>query len=151
LRAFHALALEQLGDAEIEQLRVAGPVDEDVGRLDVAVDDQVGVRMGDGLENVEKEAEPLLDPEAAVPAIGVDRLALDVLEHEVGLAGCGHAGVEEPGDVGIGQTREDLALAAEPLLARAADEARVEQLDGGGALEAPVAAAREPDVAHASL
>src|SRR5262245_64176755 len=53
------------------------------------------------------------------------------------------AGVEEPRDVRVRQPGEDLALAPEPFGAGAPDEARVEQLDGGVALEAPVAARSE--------
>ena len=60
--------------------------DQDVRGLDVAVHDQVRVRVRDGGEHVEEEAQPRLDAEAVRVAVAVDRLALDVLEHEVGLA-----------------------------------------------------------------
>ena len=52
---------------------------------------------------------------------------------------------------GIGEPREDVALAPEALCAGAAHEARVQELDGRAALEPPVVAAGEPDVAHAAL
>ena len=63
------------------------------------MDDQVGVRVGDGIEHVEEQAEPRLDAERALVAVAVDGLAVDVLEHEIGLAGLRDAGVDEVGDV----------------------------------------------------
>ena len=52
------------------------------------------------------------------------RVALDVLEDEKRLPASGDAGVEEPRDVRVGQPREERALAAEPLLADAIEDAR---------------------------
>ena len=46
---------------------------------------------------------------------------------------------------------EDRAFPPEALLAGAADEARVEKLDGDPSFEAAVAALRQPDAAHAAL
>ncbi len=87
------------------------PVDQDVGRLDVAVDDQVRVRVRDRLEHVEEEARRgPRRPERSAVAVRVDRLALDVLEDEVRLARAGDAGVEQAGDVRVGEPREDVAL-----------------------------------------
>jgi hypothetical protein len=52
--------LEQFGDPEIEQLDLALSGDEHVGRLDVSVDNQVGVRVRNGCEHVEKKADSRL-------------------------------------------------------------------------------------------
>jgi hypothetical protein len=59
-----AIALEQLGNPEVEQLDLAADADEHVGRLDVAVHDQVGVCVGDGLEHVEKQLRRASRPSA---------------------------------------------------------------------------------------
>ena len=56
------LAVEQLGDAEIEQAHFAGGRHQDVGRLEVAVHDQVGVRVADRI------ADLLRTGAAALPA-----------------------------------------------------------------------------------
>ena len=53
--------------------------------------------------DVEEQAQARLDVESRAVAVAVDRLALDVLEHEVGLAGRRHAGVEELRDVRVGE------------------------------------------------
>src|SRR6185369_4735380 len=54
-------------------------------------------------------------------------------------------------DVRIDEAREDRSLPAKPLLPRAAHETRVQELHGGGPLEAAVASTRPPDAAHAAL
>ena len=76
------------------------------------------------------------------------RLAVDVLEHEIRLAGRRDAGVDQMRDVRMAQPREDGAFAPEPLLAGAADQRDVQQLDRGASLEAAVAALGEPDAAR---
>ena len=56
--AVAAVAIDQQGgDAEVEQLHPAGAVDEDVRRLQVAVHDQVGVGVGDGIGHLQDEPE----------------------------------------------------------------------------------------------
>ena len=57
--------LEQLGDAEVEQLDAAVLCDQDVGRLDVAMDDEVGVRVRHRGEDVEEEPHPRRDVESS--------------------------------------------------------------------------------------
>src|SRR5713101_771940 len=51
----------------------------------------------------------------------------------------------------MSQASQDVALALEALLARAADQAGVQELDRGQAFEPPVATIREPHAAHAPL
>ena len=51
-------------------------------------------------------------------AVLVDRLTLDVLHHEVGQAVVRRAPVEQAGDVGVLEPREDLALAGGIVQAR---------------------------------
>ena len=139
------IALEQLRDPEVQQLDLAVRPDEYVGRLDVPVHDQVGMRMGDRGGHVEEKTKTRRDVERLPVAVAVDLLAFDVLQHDVRLARRGHARVQEPGDVGMREPRQDAALAAEAFLAGAPHETRVEELDGRLALEAAIAAAREPD------
>ena len=54
----------ELGDSEVEQLHGAVGRDQDVRRLEVAMDDQIGVRVAHGLEHGEKQAQPCLDVRA---------------------------------------------------------------------------------------
>ena len=110
--------VEQLGNPEVEQLDGRFPVgavggDEDVTRLEVAVEDEVLVRVVDGLADGAEEAEALLDGEPALVAVSRDGAALDVLHREVGQPLLGHAAVEEAGDVRMAEGGEDLALLLE--------------------------------------
>ena len=146
-----AIAIQQLGNAEVEQLDMAVDRDQHVGGLEVAVHDEVGVRVRDRLQDVEKETEACLDPQRVVIAIAVDALTVDVFEDEIGLACWRHAGIDEVRDVRVGEPGEDVAFAPEPLFAGAADQRDVQQLDRGPPLEAPVAALGEPDAAHPTL
>ncbi len=63
-RSHRAIALDQLGDAEVEQLHLSIGADEHVRRLDVPVHDQVGVCVRDRLEDVEEEPQPASTPRA---------------------------------------------------------------------------------------
>ena len=53
-----APVVEQLGDAEVEQLHLAFVGDEDVGGLQIAMDDQPCVRVRDGARHQQEQAQP---------------------------------------------------------------------------------------------
>ena len=78
--------------------------------------DEVGVRVRDGGQHVAEEAHAGVEAEAPAVAVGGDVLAVDVLEHQVGLARGGDTRVDQVGDVGMAQARQDAALAPEPVL-----------------------------------
>ena len=78
-----ARAVEQLRDAEVEELHLAVGRDEDVRRLEVAVDDEVLVRVADGVAHHLEEREPASSERLRVVAVAVDRLAVDELHREV--------------------------------------------------------------------
>ena len=125
--------------------------DHHVGGLDVPVHDQIRVRVLDGFEHVQEQAEPGVHVQPVLVAIAIDGQPLHVLEHEIRLTRRRHARVEEPGDVGMREPREDVAFALEPLLAGAPHERHVQQLDGRVSREAAVAALRQPDAAHPAV
>ena len=108
--------LDRLGDAEVDDLGVRLAVvhrDQHVRRLDVAVDDALLVRVLDGVGDLRHQLEPLRNRELVAIAERRDRLAGHQLHHEVGPAGVGGAGVEDPGDVGVIHHRQRLALLLE--------------------------------------
>jgi hypothetical protein len=76
--------------------------------------------------------------------MAVDGLAVHQLQHQVGLAAGGDAGVEQPRDVRVRQPRQDAAFALEALAGLGAVKPPVHQLDGGLAFVAAVAAPRQP-------
>ena len=138
---------EQLGDAEIEQLDLALARDQHVRRLEVAVHDQRCVRVRHGIEHVEEEPQPRVHVEPVLIAVPIDRLAVDVLEHEIRLAGRRHARIEQLRDVRMREPRQDAAFALESILA-ASREREVQELDRHPPIESAIGALREPDRAH---
>ena len=114
--------------------------------------DQLAVRVRHGGEHVEEQPHARVGRRAPRVAPAVDRLALDVLEHEVRLAAGVHAGVDQPRDVRMRRgapsalpSRRKRSMPPRP------EQRQVEQLDRDARLVAPVAAVREPHRAHAAL
>ena len=144
--------VQQLGDAEVQQLHVAARGDEDVARFQVAVQDQPVVRLRDRAQHVQHQAQARIDGEREAAAVLVDRLAVDVFEHEVGLRAVGHdTGIEQACDVRMRQAREDAAFALEAFGVALAEQARAQELDRDLAFVAAVVATRQPHGAHAAM
>jgi hypothetical protein len=142
--------VEQLGDAEVEQLRLSRLGDQDVARLDIAVDDKVLVRKMDGKANLLEDLYPLGDRQPVTVAIEVDRFSFDVLHDEVR-----HprrpARIEEPGDRRVVQAGKDLAFGLETPDHFRCQELRADQLDGYLLLQLAVVSQAEEDLAHAAF
>jgi hypothetical protein len=116
------------GDAEVQQLD--GPVvgDQHVLRLDVAVDDQVAVGVGDAGADLQQQRDPFVHGGAALGAVPVDRDALHEFHHQVEqMVGRG-PGIEEPRDIGMLEARQQLPLAHEPVAHR--EKTRRQELHG---------------------
>ena len=80
--ALRVLRVEQLGDAEVEQLWFALGGDANIRRLDVAMNDQMLVRVSDGGADLAKKLEPLFRRQLALIAILIQPFALDVFHGE---------------------------------------------------------------------
>ena len=76
------------------------------------MDDELTLCVRNGIEHVQKQRETLRQRQSMGPAVLVDRLALDVLENQVGLPVLAHAGIEEPSDVGVGEPSQQVRLDA---------------------------------------
>ena len=125
------------------------------------MDDEQAVRVRDGVAHVEREAEPVDEPEAAAPGVGRERLAVHALHDEVGPPAVRDAPVEEPGDPGVVEPREHAALALEPADGLAGGPPSLHHLERdrpvvdavgplGGVDDAHPAAAQLPDDAVAA-
>ena len=100
------VAFEQARDTEVEELHLGAALavdDEDVRRLEVAVDDEAAVGIGDGVADPFEEGEARVDTERPRVAVRRDRFALNDLHREVRPPVLGEASVEEAGDAGVGE------------------------------------------------
>src|SRR5690606_32129554 len=101
-------------DPEIKQLHNAVARYEDVGRLDVPVNDRVAVGELDGFADAAEQGQPAPEGETIVIAVFGDRHALHELEDEVRRAIGKGIGVEKPSDIGVGEAGEGSLLSFEP-------------------------------------
>lgn len=132
------LRADGLGDPEVDDLGMRLAVDhgdEDVRRLEVAVDDALVVGVLDGETDALEELEPALDGEPVAVAELRDGASLDVLHREVGVALLARAGVVDLGDAGVVHDGEGLALGLEAVDDLARGHARLDDLERDVALE----------------
>jgi hypothetical protein len=145
------LRVEELGDAEIEQLGRAVAGDEHVVRLDVPMDDEVLMRVLDGAADLAEQLKPCGRVELPALAEVHDVLAFDVLHREVGKAVGSSAAVEQRGDVRVVEAGEHL-----PFMTEAADDglrihAALEDLDRDAFVEGFVIANAQKHLPHAAV
>ncbi len=145
------VVVQQLGDAEVQQFHLAVGGDQDVGGLQVAVHDQVGVRVADHRAHLQHQLQAALQRQRQPLAVIGDRLAFDIGQRQVRLPLQVHARIEQLGQVGMLQPGQDLALAAEALAQAGVGVAAAQQLQGDLALVQTVGALGQPDLAHAPL
>ena len=124
----------ELGNAEVEHLGLAAAGDEQVGRLDVAMDDGGAVRGVERIGDLDAEVEQVVERQRAARDALLERLALEQLHHHEVLALL-FADVVKDADVRVTQARDDAGF-AEEALERLGDAAGF----GGQELERDVAA-----------
>ena len=110
-----AVGLQLAGDAEVGDLGPALGIDQDVLRLDIAVDKLAGMRGGEPAADLDRVGGGLVEgqPSQAIDPL-LQRLALDVLEDDVGVAAV-LAGVDHGDHVRVRELGHRAGLAAEAL------------------------------------
>ena len=151
LALVEGLGLEELGDAEVEQLHPPARSDQNVGWLEIPMDHQLAVRGVDRVRDLDHQLDPSLERRRPLLAPDGDRRPFDILEHEVRVAVVGRTAVEQVGDSGMVQPGENLALTQEPVGDRLRIEAGPDALDGHLLLELAVGALGEEDLSHAAF
>ncbi len=144
------VGLQQLGDAEVEQLHLPLGGDDDVRRLEIAVDDEVLVRVLHRSPDGERELQALAHVEPLAVAVRVDRQPLDELHREVRLAGVGATAVQQACDPRVLEGGEDLALLFEASQRLLGGDAGAQQLERRPLLELAVVTLDEKHRAHAA-
>ena len=112
--------IEQCRDTEVEQAYLTCFGDENIGGLEVAVDDLTLVRVLNGLEHLQEQPQPRADVEPLRVAPVGEQFALHVLHRQVGQAMRIDAGVVQACNMRMFQARENVALAREALFEIAA-------------------------------
>ena len=143
--------IEQFGDAEIEQLGHAIISHQYVSGLQVTVHDVLPVCVRHRQAHLAKEAQAVFEAESSISAVTIDRLAFDVLHHEVRRAVRARAAIDEPCDVGMFEVREDLALRAEPFALMLRCERAAQHLDRDLFAILVIRPFREIDHSHAAV
>src|SRR5262245_59893406 len=124
----HALD-EQRADAEVHELRHTCAVDQDVARLQIAMNDEAPVSVIDRRTDLLKEPHPGLDAQLVLCCIGCNPGTVDVLHDDVRQAFVGRAAVEQKADVQSLQPRPRLPLAPEAVQDNRRIHASPPQLD----------------------
>jgi hypothetical protein len=96
----HVAPLGEDGQAEVGERRLAEPAEQDVGRLDVAVQHAEGVRVGQRVGDLEPDIARLDRGQRGVAhALGIGAVAQ--FHDQVWVAAVGHPGVEQVDDVRV--------------------------------------------------
>ncbi len=123
-----ARLVERVGDAEVGHERVPGGGEEDVFRLDVAMDDAARVRVLERRGDLAGDAERFVDRESSLAAEPfAKRLAFDE-RHGEEHASVGLSGIEEGEDVRVVEPGDGADLGEEAVVADRGVELRVQDL-----------------------
>jgi hypothetical protein len=147
-RARELGVVEQLGDAEVEQLRRAIRLDQHVGRLQVAMHDPVLVRGVDRVAHPGEQRETI--PEGERAGDHVDRRSGHELHHQKGPSVLGRTCVQEARDARMVEPGEDALLAPEAAEDGVGLQTAMQDLDRHRELEPILPAHAAPHRAHAT-
>ena len=131
--------MQDLGDPEVGEIRVAVLGEEDILRLHVAVDDPATVGVVERTGDRREDGDHLRSLEAARLALGVEMLveiaAIDVLHHQIDMP-IMLADIVNGQDMGVLQSRHRARLALETLgIVRLVRQRRGQDLDRDRPLE----------------
>ena len=132
-------------------MRLPLRVDQDIGRLEVAVHDKMRMRVRDGTRHLHAEFDACAHRESGRSGVRVDGLAVDIFQRQERAAVGGDAGIVKAGDIRVRQRRQDLAFACHALGERCDAPAHVRQLQRDLTLEETIGSICQPDARHAAL
>ncbi len=140
---------EELGDAKVEQVHPAVGAHQHIRRLEIAMDDEIGVRELHRPAKLDEELRPAARRGRGLGAKLGDRPAVDIAQRQIGPPVVGRAGVEERHDRRVLETGEEIALEPEAGDEIGRGDPRPQKLDRHLLGEGAVGALGEIDLAHA--
>ena len=138
-------------DSEVQQLHLAGGRHQDVGGLEVEVQHEVAVRVGDRVAYVEEEREPRPHVEGVLVAPAGERHAVHELHGEPRPAVVEHATVDQARDSRVVEAREDPPFRQELGAQRLVREPDLHHLERHLLFELAVGALCEIDHPHPAV
>ncbi|OPZ08886.1 MAG: hypothetical protein BWZ07_03087 [Alphaproteobacteria bacterium ADurb.BinA280] len=143
--------IQQLGNAEIQQLGISARVYQNVRRLDVAMDNECAMGGIHSMADGDKQAQSRAQVELLLNDMLTDGHAVDVLHDQVGNSGIGDATIDQVRDVRMREICQGLALASKQALLQFGIEAAAQEFHRNALLEITARALAEEHRRHASL
>ena len=151
LRSGIGVGRQHLRDAEVEQLQRAVGGDEDVLRLQIAMDHEVPVRRLHRQSQDLKQLEPFGQRQALLVAVPADRRALHEFHDEERQTFVGRAAVQQPRDVRVVEAGQRLAFVTKAEQDFVGVEAPSHHLERHDLVEGTVGALRKVDGSHPAV
>ena len=123
------VVIEQLGDAEVEQLDLAGAVHQHIAGLQVAMNDEVLVRAGHRLADLDEQREAQIHIRPCAFAPRRQRFAFDLFQYQAQAAIRQGQGFDEAGDMRIVQALQRALFVVREVRILALVEALTQHLE----------------------
>ncbi len=114
-RQLRSLRIDQLGDAEIEQLHLAFAGDENVRGLQVPMDDQVAMSVGHSFTDLQEKLQPLMQGRLDLRTVGGDRPSFYELHRHEGTPVLSQPPIMQARNARMLQSGQNLAFGEEAL------------------------------------
>src|SRR2546428_12805449 len=139
---------QELGDPEIEQPRLPFCVRQNVAGLDVAMNNQIPMRKFYRVADLQKELQSLTRRQPLRDCKPGHRCADNVVHDEVGQTIVGRACIEQPRDIWVIESGQDLAFRSETAQDLSRVGASIQYLDRNLFLKLTIGTLRQKNCAH---
>src|SRR5262249_38018543 len=139
---------QELGDPEIEELRVPFCIRQNVARLDVAMNNQIPMRKFNRGADLQKQLQSLTRRQFLHDCKSGYWCADNVVHDEVGHTIVSGARVEQPRDIWMIELGQDLTFRSEPAQDLSCVRASIQYLDGDLFLKLSISALCQENRAH---
>ena len=141
---------KDLGDAEIEQVRTSVGIDQHVAGLEIAVHDQLPMRVIDHPRDFRQQRQARIQAKRVNAHVVRQRFATDVVHRQIRATVGSDASVEQGRDRRMVELGKNPAFLQEALQQRLGVHTALEQLDRRGLHHIALVALRQPHLAHAA-